>query len=98
MGVSHGGLGLKSVIGWKNYFFEGAQINAAQFSADEVRSFLQRNAQFTRPHWRNILMTSQEDYLKGLKELSGSSLVPEEKIAPFLRVALFNVRKARSRS
>lgn len=64
----------QAFIGWKNYFFEGAQINAMQPTADELADFIEKYPQYGHSYWCNIVGNG---YLKG--ELSS-----------FLRVGLFN--------
>lgn len=75
--------------GWKNYFKEGDLINAKKFSFQEVLNFLKKYPHYSRNYWRNI---EGKNYLKSLffKNKKGDDIMPDEEIAPFLKVALYN--------
>ncbi len=89
--------------GWKNYFYEGSEINQINPTFSEVEKFLVEYPHYSRNYWRNIEYVhghkvAGPEYLKTL--LNKGSIVPEEKfpaeeLAPFLKMALFNAEQTR---
>ncbi|MBA3237140.1 MAG: hypothetical protein H0T62_02165 [Parachlamydiaceae bacterium] len=67
----------QAFIGWKNYFFEGAQINAMQPTGDEIAEFIKKNPHFGRSYWCNIVGNSY------LQNESGE-------LSSFLRASIYN--------
>lgn len=86
-----------SFIGWKNFFFEGEQINAMQPTYQELEAFLTKNPTFQRNYWRNLVLASDPNYLYDLtfSSVEQASYVPSDQMTPFLRVALFNFLQAK---
>ena len=83
--------------GWKNYFKEGEAINAIQPTVEQMKAFLKAYPNYGRPYWRNIgqvyhQRVAGEQYLLSLlnTQMNGEALIPEQELAPFLKVALFN--------
>lgn len=87
--------------GWKNYFKEGAQINALTPTFGEVKYFLAHHPTYARNYWRNI------EEIAGQKIAGPSYLqvflsetqqvdepIPSDQLASFLKVALFNAQQA----
>lgn len=85
----------QAFVGWKNYFREGAIINEQTFNFGEVRHFLSLYPSYKRHHWRNLLSETVPNYLVGVDDPAFASYLPfpEEHIAGFLRVALYNKRQ-----
>ena len=74
----------QAFVGWKNYFFEGDQINEKQFTYDDVSKLLSLYPQYGKAFWGNIVGDS---YLKNYQH----GMVSSEELSPFLRAALFNL-------
>lgn len=79
-------------IGWKNYFFEGNQINQLRPSFKEIEKFLQFYPHYQHNYWRNIF---GEFYLKIMteKNFNPEAIIPEEQLSSLLRVAFYNYIK-----
>jgi hypothetical protein len=84
----------QAFVGWKNYYFEGDQINSLQPTYKQISEFLKANPHYGRNYWCNIV---GHDYLKSLgnegssEDLKASEgLVPISELSSFLRVAFFN--------
>jgi len=82
--------------GWKNYKYEGDEINALKLKYSELQSFMRKSPHYTRNYWKNILSKSMPNYLLDFtySEFDGSEFVPQEEIAPFLKAAVFNFLQA----
>lgn len=82
----------KAFYGWKNYYKEGFLINDFRITYEEVNRFLKEYPNYKRHFWKNILAKDYPNYLKSFEslEVNQEAFVPEEEIAPFLRVALYN--------
>lgn len=80
----------QAFIGWKNYFIEGAKINQAQITYGGMRKFLAAFPHYARNFWQNIVNNGRPNYLKSLANGDDNSIIPENEIAGFLRVAYFN--------
>lgn len=87
--------------GWKNYFKEGQKINKMQPTYAQVQTLIDKHPAYARPYWRNIdevenQQVAGSDYL--LAMLKGAvvpdAVVPNDQLAPFLKVALFNMAQA----
>lgn len=78
--------------GWKNYFFEGHEINQNSISFDVLRRFLDQHLEFGRSYFKNVLSEKYPHYLKSL-ETNQDGFIDGE-IAPFLRVAIYNFQQA----
>lgn len=78
--------------GWKNYRYEGDFINIVKVKYAVLKQFLEKFPHYARNYWRNIASDSYPKYLetftKGKYNLDEE--VPENEMAPFLKVALFN--------
>lgn len=83
----------QAFIGWKNYFFEGNQINALQPTVQLLKQFLLAYPHYARNYWCNSV---GDDYLKSVDGES-ASVVNSTELAPFLRAALFNFSEERKR-
>lgn len=71
----------QAFVGWKNYFFEGSQINSFAPSKEFIQDFLAQYPDYARPLWCNIV---GNHYLLDFEQSS---------LSPFLRAALFNFSK-----
>lgn len=92
----------QAFIGWKNYFFEGPQINALQPTFAETKAFLDKHPHYGHSYWRNIKevygqKVAGESYLMGLKndDFAPDATVPVEQLSSFLKVAMYNDSQAR---
>jgi len=81
----------QAFFGWKNYFKEGNLINAFNPTYLEMKEFLKIYPTYARNYWQNILV-SHPNYLKSLNDgnYESHTKIPQDEIAPFLRVAIFN--------
>lgn len=87
--------------GWKNYFKEGEKINELQPTFGQVKVFLEKHPTYARNYWRNISEVNGQP-VAGLNYLhsfinptfNSESIIPNEQLAPFLKVALFNAQEA----
>lgn len=77
--------------GWRNYYKEGKAINNVKPTFEEMDRFLQAYPHYARPNWRNILLDQFPDYLNQMPSESKEEM-PEEQLAPFLRVAFYNYK------
>lgn len=91
----------QSYQGWKNYFEEGPDINAMAPTFGQVKEFLNKHPNYARNFWRNIgLVANQQvaglDYLSSfLKPMTDpDAKVPNNQLAPFLKLAMFNAQQA----
>lgn len=82
----------QAFTGWKNYFHEGEEINALDVSKETIQLFLKEHPHFERHYWRNFYLADDESslYLNKLDSSETSSILPNEQIPPFLKVAIFN--------
>lgn len=85
--------------GWKNYMKEGDAINAMKPTYKETSAFLSGHPHYSRSYWRNIVMDTTPEYLIDFnkKSLDEKRIIPNEELAPFLRVALFNYIQAQKK-
>lgn len=91
----------QSFLGWKNYFKEGAAINAVTVTFKEVQEFLKQHPYYARNYWKNIpeilgYEVAGSKYLEGFlsKNLNLDEIVPSEQLAPFLKISLYNAQQA----
>lgn len=91
----------QAFIGWKNYFKEGPKINELHPTFGQVKAFLEKHPTYARPYWRNIdVVATQQiaglDYLLGFLngKFEPDAVIPNDQLAPFLKVALFNAEQA----
>lgn len=82
--------------GWTNYFKQGESINRVKPSHSEMVEFLKENPHYERNYWRNILLATYPKYLlkDGKGGISDDAPLPENQLAPFLKVAYFNYQHA----
>lgn len=73
-------------LGWKNYFFEGDQINQFRPTYEEIVKLLSIYPQYGRNYWCNIVGDS---YLKSHHQDSAGA-IPANELSGLLRAALFN--------
>jgi hypothetical protein len=78
--------------GWKNYFKEGAEINRVKPTFIEMQNFLTSHPHYTRSYWRNIVNIFHPKYLIEMRSNS-NLVVPNEEMAPFLKVAFYNYQQ-----
>lgn len=78
--------------GWKNFMKEGEAINKAAFTFEQLAAFLKKNPHYARSNWRNIMDENYPRYLwtYSFEKFDLKEQIPQEEVAPFLRVALFN--------
>lgn len=78
--------------GWKNFRYEGEQINAVKPTYKAMAEFLKIHPHYARSYWRNIIDDKKMQYLLGLtKDKVGSEeVIPANQLASFLKVAYFN--------
>lgn len=88
--------------GWKNYFEEGPDINALAPTYGEVKEFLNEHPHYRRSYWRNINIVAKQQVagpnylLSFIKPPENSEeKVPQNQLAPFFKVALFNAQQAK---
>ncbi len=77
----------QAFVGWKNYFFEGNEINKRQSSHEEVTKLLAIYPKYGKPFWSNIVGSS---YLRNFGHGSSGPISSDE-LSPLLRAALFNL-------
>ncbi len=77
----------QAFVGWKNYFFEGYQINKSRYAYNDAAKLLSFFPNYGRAFWRNILGSS---YLSSFHD-GISGVIPPEELSPLLRAALFNL-------
>ncbi len=79
----------RAYAGWRNYFFEGAQIEQASFTRKQVKTFLSAYPHYRRNYWCQIVGSH---YLADLENLSleSNEYLSQGTLAPFLRIALYN--------
>lgn len=79
--------------GWKNYRLEGELINLIKITYGDLKVFLKKYPHYDRNYWRNIVYAKYPRYLLtySFEDFKDSEEVAKGEIAPFLRVALFNV-------
>lgn len=80
----------QAFMGWKNYFFEGEQINRFAPTSAMLMPFLKVYPNYGRNYWRNIM---GDTYLKSYHPSSEGTL-PAEEFSALLRVALYNYLQA----
>lgn len=81
--------------GWQNFEYEGKAIESMQPTYKEVKEFIGAYPDYKRPFWQNIVDNSHGRYLGSLATHGADeTVVPREELAPFLRVALFNVQES----
>ncbi len=87
----------QAFVGWKNYMFEGDEINDTRPTYGQLAGFLRDNPQHARHYWRNVVKVGDR-YLKTttFEQTLPGALVPLDELAPFLRVAFHNYQKAQS--
>lgn len=78
---------LRAYIGWKNYYYEGREINQKIYTVEDVREFLISHPTYASNYWRQFY----PDYLSSLQG-SAETPIPPHEIPSFLKVALFNFR------
>ncbi len=79
--------------GWKNYFYEGEEINHVKPTANQMKAFLERHPHYARNYWRNIVMDVTPDYLKSLPKSDSDAVIPAKEMSPFLKAAVYNYLK-----
>lgn len=80
--------------GWKNYFKEWEEIKEVRPRRVELAQFVQKHPHYGRSYWRNILPDYLRDMVFRENSPSDKSLVGEEQLTDFLRIALYNFAKA----
>lgn len=83
----------RAFIGWRNFLYEGKEINQTRPTYEELDTFIREHPNFARNFWRNIDSKYLTNYTFGKDEKS--AMVPSDDIAPFLRVAFFNYQQAK---
>lgn len=82
--------------GWKNYFIEGDAINNIKPTYAQMTQFLKASPHYARNYWQNIVYDRYPKYLDSvLKEQEQIEEIPNDEVAPFLRVAFFNYSKSK---
>lgn len=88
--------------GWKNAFKEALEIDSWNPLFSDVLSFLLNFPNFARNEWRNIdqvagLHVAGLDYLSSIlhKDFQPTDIVPSTQLSSFLKIALFNMHKAK---
>ncbi|CUI17344.1 conserved putative membrane protein [Candidatus Protochlamydia naegleriophila] len=91
----------QAFLGWKNYYREGAEINALNPSIAQVQAFLEAHPHYKRNYWRNIqeiagqqILNDDYLYLLTQRAFNPEESFPANQLAPFLKVALFNAEQA----
>jgi hypothetical protein len=87
--------------GWKNYYHEGTEINNLKPTFAQVVTFLEKHPSYGRSYWRNIGVVeghkiAGHDYLHPFMEryFDLDAVIPNDELAPFLKVALYNQEQA----
>lgn len=82
--------------GWKNFQFEGENINAMRATYKQMAEFIKKHPHYARSYWRNISDRGQQQYLKELNQATDESdeVIPPDQLTPWLKVALYNFRMA----
>lgn len=86
---------VQAFVGWKNYFKEGAKINALKPTYKQINEFLKKYPHYARNYWQNIQSIEGQEvagpvYLVSLENKESDEVIPAEQVAPFLKVALYN--------
>lgn len=86
----------QAFYGWRNYRYEGEEINAVQPSVKDLRSFIDEYPNFQRSLWKNLVDDGGARYLQLLADPNASQTqrVPVYQLSPFLRVAYYNFEKS----
>lgn len=86
----------EAFTGWKNYRYEGELINHTEVKFSVLEQFLNTHPHYARNYWRNILRLSYPQYLATYTfgKYNPEDIVPNDELAPFLKVALFNFIQA----
>ncbi len=86
----------QAFVGWKNYAIEGAAIDAIKPTFQDVQDLLGSYPHYARNFWRNIQNWPDSPYLKSMlsKQFDPKAVVPENELAGFLKVALFNFKQS----
>lgn len=76
-------------IGWKNYFKEQKAIQETTPTYAQMQSFLAQYPHYARNYWKNI---TSDQYLRtlALGNFSSDHIIPNEELALFLKIALYN--------
>lgn len=87
--------------GWKNYFKEGSKINDIHPTYGQMKAFLEKHPTYGRSYWRNISEVENQkvagsDYLLVLLNATfiPDATIPNDQLANFLKVALYNDEQA----
>lgn len=86
----------EAFIGWKNAIMEKEELEKFRPTFALLKEFLDKYPNFQRNYWFNILKASDWSYLETISfdKYDPTGNVPEDQIAPFLQIALFNYKKA----
>lgn len=86
--------------GWKNFFKEGEAINKVAPTYEQMIGFLKVAPNYARNFWRNIVQEKYPNFLKTLltKKDNLSDSIPNDELAPFLKVAFYNYTQTQSKS
>lgn len=78
--------------GWKNYLYEGEQIDASRPTYKGTVEFLKKHPNYARNFWRNIVDNERQHYLKDVNLATEASpeQIPTDQLSPFFRLAYFN--------
>lgn len=76
----------QAFIGWKNYFYQGSEINVYKPTYSELDKLLAKFPHYNRSYWRNIY---GDDYLKS-RNINSNQTIPNQELSPLLRIALYN--------
>lgn len=90
----------QAFLGWKNYYMEGPNINEVRPTINLVQLFLGKHPTYARSYWRNIdkirdVPVAGKNYLLALLQgASPDSVIPNDQLSSFLKVAYFNEEQA----
>lgn len=81
----------QAFFGWKDFFYNGEKINQVKPTYEQMEKFLTKFPHYARNDWRNILMKNKPDYLKDLflGKFDPKAEIPEDQLAPFLKVGYY---------
>lgn len=91
-----------AVTGWKNFFFEGTEIDAVSPTLSQVKAFLERHPHYARNYWINIVNDERPKYLASLSKTGAKNgtkngankVLAQDEMTGFFKAGFYNDTKA----